>query len=282
MKKLSGKKIVVSETELEELINNAIKKYLGVQRKVSSGRIEGEIPDISEWAKTVSYSNDEFVKSSGQDMNEGLIRTYDVNHTKKIICRKFNLNDNQFCVQKRNDNGTDVNIVFILLDKGIDKQTIGEIKHLMGVCGYFECYPQTNRNGVITLVFEPHFTKDISLEIKKKYKFLYHATQTIYLQKIEKKGLIPKSNNLLFLYPSRIYCMRGNNLTKEQIHTLKSVQAKRGEQRHFDDNSYTILKINVSALPENISFFMDPMAPNAILTHDNIPPQYLEIFGELI
>ena len=76
------------------------------------------------------------------------------------------------------------------------------------------------------------------------------------------------------MYPDRIYCMRGDNLTKEQLGILKNVQTVRNHsvQNNNKQNEYVLLTIDVKKLPETIKMYIDPMSPNAILTHDNIPP----------
>jgi len=282
MKRNNTRKINLTDKELEKIIRDAMQSYIEVQTdEENNGRIEDDIPDISDYVASVNYGNDDYVKRNLPEINEGLIMTHDINRAKNIICRKFNLLPQQFSISPRNFDGTIVSLAVIILQKGTSQSTIGEIKHYMQTLGYFECVPQNFVKGKIILIFEPHFSTNISNEIRNKYKILYHATPTIYVDKILKSGLIPRNKNTLFFYPSRVYCMRGNNLSDEQISILKNIQAQRGATTHHDNNEYTILSIDVSKLPTTIKFYADPMAPHAIFTHDNIPPQAISTQDKL-
>lgn len=278
----NNKKIILSSEELEDIIHNAIEKYLNSLRiETKSGRIDGEIPDISEFASKLSYANNDLINQKDEFINEGLIHTYDIEKVKDMVCRKFDLLPNQFHIEKRYDNNVITDICMIILKSDISNNFIGEIKHFMQTCGYFEAFKKRYLKNNIVLTFEPRFSKDISNEIKNKYENLFHATPTIYVEKILRNGLVPKNNNTLFFYPSRIYCMRGNNLSNSQINVLKNVQKQRLSNNHFDNNEYTILKIETSKLSDNIKFYVDPMAPDAIFTYDNIPPQAITISSKL-
>ena len=274
--------IKVSQEKLEEIVREVIKEYLeAIQSKETNFRIEGDIPDVSELIRNMNFSNKDLIQKKKDSVNEGLIQTYDANKVKDIVCRKFNLVPQQFHIEPITDNGTTVNLIAILLNSRISKSEIGDIINLMRTCGYFE-YSKPFINGpFITYFFEPHYSKDITSEIKQKYQYLYHAAPSIYVQKILKNGLVPRHRNTLFFYPSRVYCMRGNNLSSEQIGIIKNVQAQRGTNTLHDDNRYTILIIDVSEIPDNVKFFVDPNAKNAILTHNNIPPRAISVYGEL-
>lgn len=282
MKRTIDGEIILTDKELRIIIQDALLSYISDNASNgNSGRIEGNIPDVSDLISNVSYANDAFVQDNISEINEGLIMTHDINSAKNIICRKFNLRPQQFCITSRSFDNTIVNLGVIILEKGSSQSVIGEIKHYMQTLGYFECVKPKYVEEKIVLIFEPHFSKDISNEIRDKYKILYHATLTIYVNKILKNGLVPKSKNTLFFYPSRVYCMRGNDLSDEQVKLLKNVQVQRGAKTHHDNNEYTILSISVSKIPQNVKFYADPMAPHAIFTHDNIPPQAISIQGKL-
>lgn len=273
------KKIRLPISELENIVSKILKQYLNLEEGngENSGRIDGNILDISNLMSKISYSNTEFINK----LDEGLIHTYNIKQVKKILLNRFKLNDSQFYIEKRNKNGTEVELGAIILNNNTSKKVIGEIKHFMRTCGYFESMPEQRVENFLIYIFEPRFTNDVTEEIRKKYKYLYHATPSIYVKKILNKGLIPKSKNTLFFYPDRIFCMRGNNLSNGQINTLKNVQAERGKHIKYDDNEYTILSINVSKLPDSIKFYVDPMSDDAIFTYDNIPPQSIGIENTL-
>jgi hypothetical protein len=52
----------------------------------------------------------------------------------------------------------------IILDKSVDNNTIGEMKHFMNTCGHFEFYEPQYEGGFRILFFEPQFSKDITKE----------------------------------------------------------------------------------------------------------------------
>lgn len=269
----------ISQEKLEEIIHKVLEEYLkSIQPKERNFRIEGEIPDISELVKSLRFSNPNLFKN---ELKEGLIQTYDINKVKDIVCRKFNLNPDQFSVDSVTENGTTINLVSIVLDSKVSKNEIGDIINLMRTCGYFEYQEHRNYGAFKIYVFEPRYSEDVTDKVRQKYHYLFHATPTIYVQKILKNGLVPRHRNTLFLYPSRVYCMAGNNLSREQIYTIKNIKAERGQKRLHDSNHYTILKIDISEIPDNVKFFADPMEKDSIYTHNNIPPQAISVYGEL-
>ena len=272
----------VSEKKLEEIVRKAVEEYLeAIKPKENNFRIEGDIPDISSLFKNAKFSDSDLAHKDNDRVDEGLIQTYDANKVKDIVCRKFNLLPEQFYIEPVTENGRTVELIAIVLDNKLTKNEVGDVINLMRTCGYFQ-YQQNRIYGKQTVYFfEPHFSKDITDEIKQNYQYLFHATPTIYVQKILNNGLVPRHRNTLYFYPSRVYCMLGNNLSAEQIHTLKNIRAERGAKRLHDNNQYTILRINVGEIPENVRFFVDPLGDTSILTHDNIPPNAISVYDEL-
>ena len=279
-KKYKNRSIISSE-RIDKIINEAINHFIESQKNDKFIlKIDGEIPNFKEDLKNFSFSNKEFVDYALQ-LNEGLIDSYDIHKVKEIACRKYGLSSEQFFISNRLENEDKVNMCIIVLKANTPSNDIGDIKHFMQTCGYFECRPPRCQKDKICLTFEPRFSKNISNEIKEKYDCLYHATPTIYVDKILKQGLIPKSKSNLYFYPDRVFCMNGNRLNDEQITVLKYVQLARGCGKHFDNNEFTILKIDTKRLPDDIKFYVDPMSPNAVFTYDNIPPQAITISSKL-
>lgn len=177
MKRTIDRKIKLTDKELRKIIQDALLSYISDNTSNgNSGRIEGNIPDVSDLISKLNYANDAFVQDNISEINEGLIMTHDIHSAKNIICRKFNLQSQQFCITPINFDNTIVNLGVIILEKGTSQNVIGEIKHYMQTLGYFECVKPKYVEEKIVLIFEPHFSKDISNEIKDKYKILYHAT----------------------------------------------------------------------------------------------------------
>jgi hypothetical protein len=113
----------------------------------------------------MNYANDAFVQDNITKTNEGLIITHDINSAKNIICRKFNLRPQQFCITPISFDNTIVNLGVIILEKGTSQSVIGEIKHYMQTLGYFECVKPKYVEEKIVLIFEPYYQLPITQEI---------------------------------------------------------------------------------------------------------------------
>lgn len=270
-----------SVEDLSEIISNAIAKYLetdGAAKKSVNARIKGTVPDLRKIA--AGYGNDSYIKSSIKKIDEAILNTYDIDATKKFVCAQCNLSDNQFQVENRVNDGVVVPVITIILPPTITAEECEFVSKKMFTCGYSACTEPKyySRHGVYAIVFEPMHGEDVTDRIRKECRYLFHATPTIYIDKIRKNGLCPMSRNLLFLYPSRIYCMKGDTLSKDQRRVYRNMQKVRssrvdaGNMKNRDDNTYYLLTIDVAKIPENVKFMADPMAPRAIFTYDNIPP----------
>ena len=146
----------------------------------------------------------------------------------------------------------------------------------MQTFGYFQLNDKIIQNKIITLAFEPRFSKIVTNEIIKKYKYLYHVTPSVYVEKIKNIGICPKSKNSLYSYPDRVYLFTGNELNNEQMQVIDIIKSYREDtivaDKNIDTNEYSILKIDVTKLPLNIDFYYDPLTADAIFTYENIPP----------
>lgn len=284
---MKTRRIYVSKEDVDDVVRKAVstyESYLRDKEKNNTIMMDTPIPDF-DIDKIIGYYDDtELVKSRASELDEGLIKSYDAQNVKNIILKKFRLSPPQVLLNVRDVDGQKVTLLSVILTTLTYQSYIDDLVKFMDTCGYHQCVKERHQNGFVILVFEPHFTQDISAEIKQKYKYLYHATPSIYVNKILSKGLIPMGanshgkNNALFLYPDRVYCMRGDNLTADQIGILRNIQTARSMKQISDNNEYTILKISVGQLPDNIVFYADPMVKSgAIFTHDNIPPQAISV-----
>lgn len=215
-------------------------------------------------------------KETKQLLDEGLIRTFHPQNVKKIISKKYGLNSDSIFTDYKDTTC----LIGIELPHDFDKNIIGNIKHDMNVMGYYYINKQIDYelyDNQILLVFEPKFTKNISDQIRNNYRYVYHAAPSIYVDKIKKTGLVPKSKNHYFNYPDRIYLMLGDYLNAQQKLILKNVKSLRNNNititgKNNNTYDYSVIKIDISKLPDNIDFFLDPNAPQAIFTTNNIPP----------
>lgn len=154
----------------------------------------------------------------------------------------------------------------------MSKEVAGNVKHRMETCGYFLCKrPQLMASGIV-YQFEPKFSTDITHELVSGK--LYHMTNKIYLKKIMKYGLTPRSKNSSYSYPDRIYLMR--YIDKQVINQLSNVRKARERniiqgQNPEEKNEYVLLTIDTDRLSDNVRFYADPMS-RGVFTYNNIPP----------
>lgn len=259
---------------IDKVIQNSIDSFLSQRGEKNNilPRIDGKIPDVRKYIRTFGtvkhYNN----------MNEGLIKTYPLDKSIKYIIRKYDLSDEQIKIDSVNYGIMTIDIICLILPNNISKNIIGDIKHDFRTCGYFNSQKpkQIENTNFFVLIFEPKFTQNISDNVRKHCKYLYHSAPKSYLNKIIKKGLIPKSKNSLFFYPDRTFFMVGDKLNTNQLDALKDIQNTRNANielySNIEDKEYVLLTIDISKLPNDINFYCDPLAFGAIFTYDNIPP----------
>lgn len=281
----------ITEDDMVAMVSTLIREYIAdaKSRLVNPN----DAIDISEEGFNnfmLTYDKEDFVERVLRErMDEGLIKTYDAESVIRIGSMELGIPAYDMRIERYYDKDLDstVETVNVMVPTTTTVNKVGEITHFMKRCGYHLSrptpYKTKTENGVMLIYpYEPTFSKDVSEEVFEKYEVLFHATPLAVVPKIFDNGLVPRSKNRLFLYPDRVYCMKGNNLTDEQIFILKNVQHARSLKPGLhDNNKYVILKINVSKLPKDMRFYVDPNAPDAVFTHDNIPPEAIMIDSEL-
>lgn len=214
-----------------------------------------------------------------QILHEGLIATYDTHITYKMLCQKFNLNTQD--VYLRNQRG--INLIIVTLPTTTNKLLINEITNFMSTCGFFRNNQKifSKKENKILLFFEPKFTRNIALDIHEHYNYLMHLTPEIYVDKILKNGLIPKSENNIFKYPDRLFFVPGTKLTSKAKQVLDNIRLSyidkiinsSGIHNPKQKLRHSLLYLKLDEIPSNVKFYIDPIAQDSIFTTDNIPPQ---------
>lgn len=150
----------INKEDIRRIVQETLTAYLDTKdaQQRNSGRIEGPIPDLTNYFNSLLLTNKDYGK---RNLEENLINTYDINTVKKMFCWKFGIDPQQFVVIDKPYNGMTLTCR-IVLDKGVDNNTIGEMKHFMDTCGYFEFYEPQDEDGFRILFFEPQFSKDIT------------------------------------------------------------------------------------------------------------------------
>jgi hypothetical protein len=224
-------------------------------------------------------------------LNEGLILTHDIHdakHTLEHILSKYFFYD----IEIKN------NKINLILSEGffIEKTYLEFLILINNLGFYIKTLKITNKQNR-TNIFKPNDFKENYLDnnilqnfikyeiiLEPKYdikhtlktNILYHVTETKYLDRILKNGLIPKSKNTTGFYPERIYLVYNLDdantyiKTKDNYYMLNIDKTKQPNKSKFQKIEYCILKIT---LPENndLIFYEDPNFLNkGIYTYDNI------------
>ena len=261
--------------DIELIVKDVLRHYIeGLSRVYSvNSASEESCNDTRSYVENM----DSLTEMDSFLLDEGLIKTYDIFKVKKSFLRKFGMMDYCFDIIKKNDGDIDVYIPSITLEHDADANLIGDIVGFMRYCGYNKSR-EVHRNGKIILVFEPMFGNKVTEYVKDNFKVLYHASPKIVLDKIKKNGLTPRSKNAIFMYPDRVYCMKGisdKNLTPFQQRLVNGLKLtrKKDPDNPEENNEYVVITIDVSKLPDYTEFYSDPMSKESVFTYDTIPPQ---------
>lgn len=198
-------------------------------------------------------------------LSEGLIKTYDIKNTTKIIEKRLGLKRNQYKVQE-GENGIEVIAIYT------DKENKDGVMKILDLCGYYVTNELKKwrffKRGYI-LEFRPKFTNTTELQkFIREYPILWHVTTEEKLEKIKKQGFVPKSSNTVFDYPSRIHFLAGTYSLNDAEKMLSIIR----EKSENKDSNWKIIKVDVRKKDGNIPIFhYDPDFPGAVYTYENIP-----------
>lgn len=214
---------------------------------------------------------------------EGLIKSVDYDKVISIIGNLIEkLNINASCkMYKGNDR-----LILTIDENDIykKKEFYPELLKILNVTGYYISNYKINKNSELqkgTLDFPIFIKNEPILYLNKKYdiikyekkngistnipEFLYHVTKKEYLNKIEKSGLISKTENFIQNHPERIYLFK-NLLDCYDFISNRNIE------------NPIILKIDVKVL-YHLKLYEDPKycGIEAYYTYDNIQPFALEV-----
>jgi hypothetical protein len=147
--------------------------------------------------------------------------------------------------------------------------------------------PYINSKHPIAIQYGTKF--DPLINIPKEVS-LYHITSNLYIDKILKIGLTPKSQGKIGAHPERIYLFNthiydnniySNKKQDEDVidHMIESFHSSLDKTHLSITNKYYLLQIDVSKLPSNIEFRLDPEweLVGGVWTTNNIPPNAIKI-----
>ena len=132
---------------------------------------------------------------------------------------------------------------------------------------------------ILMITFEAKYF-DIDFEFGK---YLYHVTKSSSLKKIDKNGLVPRSQNAIYTYPDRVYLF--NNISPNEM-----IDYMYEKMNGDNDNKFALLRIDSSKLQNDplykngkMKFYIDQKYPTethqhpvAIFTYNNIPRRLID------
>ena len=218
---------------------------------------------------------------SNSELNEGLIRTFDEKTVLTHLCKYLNFTDDYgyFVHNPDKVNGFAVMVELENSEIGFDiifpdsEQADKKVAETMSLCGYFKSASDEFCKGYVRNRYEKKFQDRIKSKIVEN-NGIVHITKKKRLEKILKNGLVPRQEKKLSYHPDRVYFALGpisNNL-------LLGLKAMLIPYNKLD--KFVALRIKPE-ITEVVDFYYDPNMNNALWTYDNIPPEYIEVIGEI-
>lgn len=139
--------------------------------------------------------------------------------------------------------------------------------------------------STIWVLFEPKY--DFELNVRN-YDYLYHFTHKMYLDRILKNGLDPRTHGKTSAHPPRIYlAFRPSGAEKFGRNVVNRIskinQPDREKHNKIDDDLVgVILKIDVTQLPRHFKIYQDPnYLHDGCFTLNTVPPDAIYRFKEI-
>ena len=168
-----------------------------------------------------------------------------------------------------------------------DKQTLRNVIKRADVLGWFpSTYADLDEGWFVKYhpvkIFEAYDQSSKGLVIRFEAKYdvkamtperLYHATPSIYADKILKIGLVPRSHSKLTTHPERIY------LADNQRNLIEVLIPHMAERAEYEE--WAIFEVRLRGASPVIRLFHDPLYPHGYYTLQNIGPEHLRLLGEL-
>lgn len=207
------------------------------------------------------------------NLNEGLYKTYPPETAKRYIQTLFGLSDGQIDLVRKNvDKPEECRIVVLYSDEYDNKKNM---TRAMNLCGYTISKSMKHDDGYLEEVYIPINLPDIN-EIVRKYDVILHVTPLYYKDKILKNGFVPRSKNVMFSYPDRVFFFRGNIPPQELFFQVADFDDKR--KNKLNNRNYCMFAVNPRKIPDDVGFHTDLTYPFGIYTNDNIPSSAIEYY----
>jgi hypothetical protein len=226
-------------------------------------------------------------------INEGLIKTYDINDTIRLVETEMNLMSCYDFNISASDNNTislilnkfnimdNINLKFNHINSMMinrygwfpSRMKMENISGMKNELSYDEYFLIKNKKHLrtIEIIYESKF----DIEITNKPIFLYHLSIQSYKNNILKYGLIPKTKSKLSKHLDRIYVCDSIDNCKKLIPRMKvyydllSDEELSQGKKPKRNSKWIIFKIDISNL--NVKLYKDPNYPHGYFIIENIP-----------
>lgn len=155
-------------------------------------------------------------------------------------------------------------------------------------CGWFlACQLKINVQNMEAWQFEKKQDNDVTSEVHQS-QYLFHYAPTSRIQKILHVGLVPQRTtwNAFVLDDKHTFeDDRGQHYgwkTVQRVYAFVDKPQDSFEKMNFSQekdvftDSYTLLRIDISKIRNDMKFYSDPRAVNAVYSLENIPPSAIE------
>lgn len=196
--------------------------------------------------------------------------TMSIYNTKHLIERKFSLQ--QWQVGNRKDN--DGNIIMVIIPDMEDNFTV--MKDAMSACGWqlsSRDFFYRDRMTWNILSFRPIFQDNKSQEVWKS-RFLYHWAPKYRYDNIQRQGLYPNGENLLFDYPYTLHLLK-STLNKAKIMNYGRILCDANENPN-NDGTYILFAVDLHKLPDDFEIYYDPKFEDGYYCKEPIPIQAIK------
>jgi hypothetical protein len=173
----------------------------------------------------------------------------------------------------------------------IDPDNVWEVEKLITFLDGFGWYPAiiegtkfTQQELDKTLIRVAKYKVSSFIIFEKKFDeqedvadFYYHITPDIYVDEIDKLGLVPRSHSKLTSHPERIYLL--NPTTKKEVTGIGEMLYLKTNNFVKDNTRYLQVYLVHTDKIKNLEVFEDPnflIGNGAVWTQKNIPPTALE------
>ena len=280
------KSIKINENELRNIVKKSITSVLkenNVSRKYPSANEDFNLDTIpmkaldAAWHRyhpyllTIDHRNPlarKNVVEEGTDYKAQIISVTN-NIIKTFKLSKFNV------IIKKGNHGLYAAVLTADIDDNADV-----IENAMESQGFFRSQPTdaqflSDKKGRtwIDMRFELKQPDDVTDEIHKKYRFIYHFTPSDFEKNVETGGFGISNNNSMFKYSEpRAYFCEGDITENDKIELLNTLYTQAKVKYGNVSNKYTLFKVDLNLIPKNIRFFYDINEPKGVYTTQPVPP----------